>query len=57
MEIAPIRTPLHIREEIGKESSKNQTVPAYKSQAPVEAGIDFEKLVEDLLDWKIVILL
>ena len=55
VEIAPIRTLLHIREEIGKESLKNQTAPAYKSQAPVEAGIHFEKLVEDLLDQEIVI--
>ena len=55
VEIALIRTPLRIREEIGKESSKNQAAPAYKSQAPVEAGIDFEKIVEDLLDREIVI--
>ena len=55
VEIAPIRTPLCIREEIGKESSKNLTVPVYKSQALVEAGIDFEKLVEDPLDREIVI--
>ena len=27
----------------------------YKSEVLVEAGIDFEKLVEDLLDWEIVI--
>ena len=55
MEIAPIRALLHIQEETGKEGSKNQATPAYKSQAPVEAGINFEKLVEDLLDWEIVI--
>ena len=57
VEIAPIRALLCIREEIRKEGLKNQTTPAYKSQAPVEAGIDFEKLVEDLLDQEIVILL
>ena len=57
VEIALIRVLLHIREKIRKEGLKNEITPVYKSQVPVEAGIDFEKLVEDLLDWEIVILL
>src|SRR5919205_773444 len=36
-----------------KETQENRVVPAYKSRAPVEIGVDIEKLVENVLDLEI----
>lgn len=54
VEIPPLKATLRTPEKETANNDQNTKIgPAYKSQAPVEHGVDIEKLVENVLDLEI----
>jgi hypothetical protein len=52
-EVAPLRTVIRSTHPVKNDNLAKNTSAAYKSRAPVEIGLDIEKLVETVLDLEI----